>query len=239
MSEQQKERDKEISKAWYDVLFEVREPQSDLRLRAFETALRMREFEIKMYWTRSAYYWAFVSIAAAGLVVLQGADNIENPDKWSFVISCLGLVFSVVWFFANAGSKKWQENWENHVYCLEEGITGPLSKVTIERPAEEDWRQKLTLWLTGPRSYSVSKINMLLSFYFVLLWLVVALHFLFRKLNGWFCILGSDSFLCTVLAFVSIIVIWCIYRFGKTDEGPYGGLRILQKKITFSKHLGG
>lgn len=114
---------------------------------AYERACRNREFEIELYWKRTAYFWAFITtIYVAYYNVLK---NIYCGEFWHFpllVLSGLGLFFAVAWVLTSKGSRHWQENWENHVSLLEDKVTGPLFKIF------------------EPNSFSVSKVNLMAGY---------------------------------------------------------------------------
>src|SRR6185436_15879046 len=79
-----------------------------------------------------------------------------------------GFVFSIAWILVNIGSKHWQENWENHIDLLEDSITGPIYKV-----------------VTKKFSYSVTKVNLIISSFVTLIWLILIFRYSF--LNITFC----------------------------------------------------
>src|SRR3954453_2108820 len=96
-------------------------PKDSRQAEALRTALDIRKFEIDLYWKRAAYFWTFIAAAFAGYFVLQkeGAD----PANLS-VVTSLGCLFSLGWYFVNRGSSSWQRNWERHVDLLEDPVTG-------------------------------------------------------------------------------------------------------------------
>lgn len=125
--------------------------------KAYQQAINNREFEINKFWSRAAYFWAFI-------VLIFGAYwQVRNESDLflELLVICLGLIFSVAWYFVIKGSKHWQENWEAHIDALEDLVTGPIYK-TI--------RYKGTF-------YSVSKINSILSIAIILTWVVLLIHF--------------------------------------------------------------
>src|SRR5437763_9974396 len=93
--------------------------------RALDRALDIRKFEIELYWKRATYFWAFLAVTLAGYFTLRAA-NIDDRAKGNalLLVSCLGVVFSVTWYFVNRASKFWQENWGNHVNLLEGKVIG-------------------------------------------------------------------------------------------------------------------
>ncbi len=150
--------------------------------RALKLALEIRKFEIKLYWKRATYFWAFLAVALAGYVAVLDAKDLCPKDRGDalLVVSCLGLIFSVAWYFVNRGSKFWQENWEKHVDLLEDAINGPLYK-TVMNKAEMRFLSPADPW-----PFSVSKINQLLSLFITLLFLLLtikALDYSYRF--GW------------------------------------------------------
>lgn len=130
--------------------------------KALELALDIRKFEIELYWKRATYFWAFLAVALAGYLTVLGSKDICGKEKSDALLglSCLGIVFSLAWYFVNRGSKFWQENWEKHVDMLEDGINGPLYK-TIMKKEKISW---LKPW--HPYPFSVSKINQILSVFY-------------------------------------------------------------------------
>ena len=135
----------------------------DARKAALEQALRTREFEISLYWKRTAYFWAFiVSIYVAYFNVF----DVKNcGETLTFIrpasliaLSFLGFFFSLAWFMVNKGSKFWQENWEIHVSMLEDDVIGPLYKTHLNPSYSSKFG------LTSAFDFSVSKVNMVASF---------------------------------------------------------------------------
>jgi hypothetical protein len=103
------------------------------RKEALHTALDIRKFEIELYWKRTTYFWAFIALAFTGFFSLFTADEINVLEKsiGQMIVAMVGLFLSVGWLLSNKAAKFWQENWENHVYLLEEDVMGPLYKTTL------------------------------------------------------------------------------------------------------------
>ena len=129
--------------------------------KALEIAHATRKFEIELYWKRALYYWAFVAATFSGYFLILISDQ---KSTWiNLIISFLGILFSISWHLVSRGSKYWQQNWEKHVDYLEDKITGPLYKLVII----PDGKKYIPIKYY---TYSVSKINMLLSFLIVIIW---------------------------------------------------------------------
>jgi hypothetical protein len=133
----------------YDGKFETKNAQSEKLKVAFYQVSDIRKFEIDLYWKRAGYFWALIAVAFAGYFAILSSQHIPNKFFLSFIVGAIGLVFTFAWHLVNRGSKYWQENWENHLDLLEDGITGPLYKTLLERPCLDSLSEKL---VTGPLS---------------------------------------------------------------------------------------
>ena len=164
-------------------------PKKHYYRKAFEYAVRTREFEISLYWERAKYFWTFIgaTLVAFGVVQNLSSVNVNKKDFLSVIISCLGLLFSFAWYCVNRGSKQWQENWENHVALLEDKVTGPLFKIVLTRNNDSFFENIKNVFI-GPGPFSVSKINQLVSVYVVLFWAYLlwnSLHIDFDASINW------------------------------------------------------
>lgn len=180
--------------------------------KALAVALEIRKFEIEMYWKRAAYFWAFLALILGSYVAVLTTAAKELQDHpllkadGLLTISCLGIVFSVAWYFVNRGSKFWQENWEKHVDLLENSVQGPLYKTVLsdEDPCFRDPMQ--------PYPFSVSKINQILSLVttcvFLLLALMTALMIVLCG-NQWWPTPSVSKY----LAYLAMILIWLVTVF--------------------------
>jgi len=133
------------------------------REKALERAWKNRDFEIELYWKRATYFWAFTAATFTGyFLVLKEV----KPDYLELVLASMGFIFSLSWYQVNRGSKGWQENWEKHIDMLEDDITGPLYKTIL------------------PKNFpSVSKVNMKVSAFVTLIWVVLIIKYFIPKLS--------------------------------------------------------
>ena len=125
--------------------------------KAFDRAWENRDFEINKFWSRAAYFWGFIALIFAGYLTLIANNKfilIKNPYVELYII-CMGVLFSIAWCFVILGSKRWQTNWEAHIDRLENFVSGPIYKTLHHRSL----------------SYSVSKINLVLSLIVISVWL--------------------------------------------------------------------
>lgn len=127
---------------------------------ALKEALDIRKFEIDLYWRRTGFFWAFITIIYTALFSVF-CKYIECPVKYFLFIpvistlSGLGFFFSIAWHMVNKGSKFWQENWEKHVSLLEESDIEPLYDVYLNpKTTGSRWNP------TKEFDFSVTKVNM-------------------------------------------------------------------------------
>jgi hypothetical protein len=211
---------KKLSPADYAKEFGINARDKSKLKSALKHALDIRKFEIQLYWIRTAYFWTIIAAALAGYFAIQAAEHLNEEKRQflSFVISCLGFVFSFSWYCVNRGSKYWQENWENHVDILEDKINGPLYKTVMSRPyrADDDVIIKLEALLTGPGAFSVSKINQLISIFTTLTWTYLG----FLSLPPFSCA-ASVSVKHMVLFSITLVLTTLIYWKGRTHGNDY------------------
>jgi hypothetical protein len=150
-----------------------------VRAEALKNILDIRKFEIELYWKRAAYFWAFIGAVFVGYFALLSAPKPTGlHHRGQFILITLGVMFSLCWYLVNRGSKFWQQNWETHLDVMEDGLIGPLYKTTI--PEDYDKGKWCCPTLASP--FSVSKINILLSFFILILWILIDINFMYNKL---------------------------------------------------------
>lgn len=182
---------------------------------AYEQATKTREFEIKLYWERAKYFWAFIiSIYVAYYNVLVSIHGGHHGTFSLLGLSGLGFFFSVAWVLVSKGSKQWLENWEHHIYLLEDYVTGPLFKT-----------HKID-------TCSVSKVNLYAGY------IVTFFSFLLLCYEvGFYCLLYKDEvlgfFFLYAFPFVALGGVICfIWRIT-------GNRRLKQKAIKFDRFVVG
>ena len=145
--------------SYENYLAELVDPNYPEKIKAaYEKAWAAKNFEIDNMWKRASYFWAFQVASFAGYFsVLNSAFYAKTPEVL-YCIICIGFVTASAWILVNKGSKSWQRNWENHVDMLEDAVTGPLYKtVSVEK------------------TYSVSKINEIVSSFMAFIWLLLGM----------------------------------------------------------------
>ncbi|MGX7745916.1 RipA family octameric membrane protein [Rhodopseudomonas parapalustris] len=146
-------------------------PKGRVREEALKQALDIRKFEIELYWKRATYFWAFIAVSFAAYFALKSTSDAES----TYIVSCLGYLFSLAWYLVNRGSGTWQRNWESHVDLLEDEIMGPLYKTMINRSTYK-WYN-----LAEPYPYSPSRINNILALGISIVWLILIARTLYKE----------------------------------------------------------
>lgn len=143
---------------------------------AYEIALDTRKFEIELYWRRTTYFWALLGAIFTfyGISSFR-SDDLDVRQFGQIISSALGVILSLAWILANKGSKFWQENWEAHVDLLEELFAGPLFKTVLFQPQEG--------YLLRACPYSVSKINLVVSYFVFFIWCLIFLKNIFPQFD--------------------------------------------------------
>ncbi len=188
--------------------------EKDRASKAFDIALDTRKFEIQLFWSRSLFFWGFISAAFVGYATLRRFDS-----DLSLIVASFGVVCSVAWSLVNRGSKYWQEAWETKVEREEPAVTGPLFS------REEDTQIGKGCWLRG-RRYSVSKLAIGLSDYTIALWTSIvawdlARLFCPRYVLPWLKQVGSITFVVLSVFFVVVFLVFARSspRRGGTTDG--------------------
>jgi len=134
--------------------------EEEMRIKKYDTAILIRNFEIELFWKRSLFFWGFISSSFVGYATLS-----KTRPSLAILIACFGFVCSVAWSLVNRGSKYWQENWETIVAKIEDDVTGSLFK-------EREEQKNKGIWLSS-RKFSVSKITIAMSDFSILVWLLL------------------------------------------------------------------
>ena len=171
--------------------------------KAFELAWITRNFEVELYWKRATYFWAMLASCFVGYFALINSDNFHIPDKNSHVevyfIICIGITISIAFFLMNKGSKMWQSHWEAHVDLLEDSFTGPLYKTVNKN-----------------QSYSVTRLNEIVSFVILVIWIILGIKYLFDHDLMDFDVHRKINFYVLITSVIEILVIVSMfYGYGR------------------------
>ncbi|RFM36871.1 RipA family octameric membrane protein [Chitinophaga silvisoli] len=163
-----------------------------------------RRFEIDMYWKRTNYYWTMLVAVFAGYFVAFSNLNSSNEQglKVVFFLNCFGIIFSTSWYLVNRGSKYWQMNWEKHAEILEGKVYGHLYKTNVSQGYYFKFKKFTNL--TSPYPYSVTKINQVLNFFVIIMWLSLLYYTATNYL-----VIGVESFgsFYSIVGYVTILAV--------------------------------
>jgi hypothetical protein len=196
----------------------------DKEVEAFRYAVETRKLEIELYWKRAGYFWALIAVAFAGY-------HHYNAARFQFLVSCLGLLFSLGWYLVNRGSKYWQDNWEKRVDELENEVVGSLFKTRV---VPDYSCRKLFCDPFGAYPFSASKVNQALSLFVFVLWVGLWI-WSFPVRPAWASCSCTDLVAGIVpaaltLGFVGLLV--CCCRTDRKKE-PAEEVTLETRKVTF------
>ena len=145
--------------------FNPKSEKNTIRAAALQKAWEVRNFEIDKFWSRATFYWGFIVLIGTGYITVVTNKTNETLEALplDFILICLGVVFSFAWVLIIKGSKQWQENWEQHIFMLEDTIYGPLYKTTYKSKS---------------LFFSVSEISEIVAWCIFIAWCLLALQFL-------------------------------------------------------------
>jgi len=219
-----------INQERYDELFK-KDPK--VLKEALKQAYAIRRFEIELYWKRATYFWTFIGAAFVGYATFFNVSSSTQNSKSEFIlilIACIGLVFSVAWHCVNKGSKFWQENWENHVELLEDKVFGPLYKTLTKRPDRaSSLKDSIVDFFVAPKSFSVSKVNQLVSTFMALIWVLI----LFSSVGNicfFGCTIDWEKTIPVTLALATCAGFWLA---GKSHEGKHNPQVFLRETAVY------
>lgn len=170
--------------------------------KAYTKAWENRDFEIDKFWTRAAYFWGFIVLIFGGYITLltNERSNMAVKIHLDLYLISLGMLFSVAWYLVILGSKSWQRNWEAHIDYLEDFISGPIYK---------------TIFYSGNRFYSVSKLNEVMAIAVILVWGGLYGQFIFTNYD--FAINKKTDIMATstiIITAIFLVVLCCGYSSG-------------------------
>ena len=131
LSENQKQ------KKYFKAVFGTYYPDRERIDAALRLAHEIRQFEIRLYWQRSLFFWGFIlALFTAFFVIWQFEEDGLLEDLLLSLLCYIGFFFSFAWKYLERGSKSWQKNWELHIDFLEDDITGKLHKTIMGKTDE-------------------------------------------------------------------------------------------------------
>ena len=129
--------------------------------------LKSQEDEVELYWKRATYFWTFVGAIFAGyfLILNKGNDHIHLK----LLIESLGIIFSFSWYLVNRGSQYWNEYWIDKIKAIKSAY-----EIYTDFPFNKELIKIFCPLEIFP--FDVAKINLILSLFIFLLWVVLFLY---------------------------------------------------------------
>jgi hypothetical protein len=171
--------------------------EEEKTLEALKLANEIRKFEIGLFWTRYNHMWLVNAAALAGYFLLQKDGN---NTGLSFLVSCFGIVISFSWILMCCGSKWWHEAWE----LKSQRFEGIIEPGFFSAPIPPNSR----LFGLVTRRFSVTGIATGMAVATALLWLLLAVKYLFKGLSSE-CYLAIVIDLRYVILFV-LTILFCV-----------------------------
>ncbi len=193
-----------------------------------QTLWRCRDFELANLWQRSVFLTAFLVLCftAYGIILNKIPLKIE-PENYSifyilngfaYIISLLGIIFSIFWIKMGKGSKAWYEIYESAIYSFENDtayVSEELNKVSSFEYSEG---KNISLPPLNNRifssqagAYSVSKINIAIGQVFVLFWSIIGIsHTIIVSLTP-LCTKHLTSLGIIILGILLLVTIFIVF----------------------------
>ncbi len=224
MLQMTEEKEQKRQDKYNKLVFATEYPEKERIEAALKHAHEIRQFEIRLYWQRSLFFWGFIIAFLTAFALLLNSLNDESARNSDSVIiiaiillSSIGFFTSFAWKYMETGSKTWQQNWEKHIDFLENTITGKLHKVNIGKPLE---------------FFSVSRIHRTFISSMVLFWCFLFLLSIYSAVV--FCVIDMMIAIvfCTIFFIISIFLeqMW-VGTYGEWRTG-FGGESITGDKLT-------
>ncbi len=210
----------------------------------FENAVKLRNFEIDLFWKRSWFFGALILAETTAFYKLK-TDEIFPPVTMAFIV----LLTALAQCLMNRGSKYWQERWEYITMNREASLGLDLTRLKKfedsnldtwlikEYPGSDrnEWffidvamLSKGDNFLTGARRFSVSKITFLvwdiIFIASVLCWLNESLNIFSIRPNWLFTVKLS------IFYFSFVIYIFLFWKKGKVYEPFYKKMKDMKNK---------
>lgn len=196
---------------YFTRVFGKKKPEKCRVAAALEKAHEIRQFEIRLYWQRSLFFWGFDLAFFTAYFLLLTSDSAEMFESFIYVgLALAGLFTTIAWFYVERGSGRWQKNWELHIDCLEYHITGNLHKTILGKTKN---------------FFSLSSIHQDFIIFVGLIW-VCLMAYRFPVGGGYFLLpwllcLAKDYAICAlIVAFILVVgvVCYCVKRRWPTSE---------------------
>lgn len=187
-----------------------------------DRAYDIRKFEIELYWKRATYFWGFLIASFTAYFIVSDFTKFKD-DKYQLLVICFGILFSLSWYLVNRGSSYWQSNWERMIEAIEEKleIDFYISDLFIN--------EKKFLHPIAPYRFTVGKINIIVSLYVLILWLILLVINLKTNLKL------SANFDVEKILFILITAVFCYILLFLTEFKDRRRYRFFKRDFKYGK----
>ncbi|GIM53446.1 RipA family octameric membrane protein [Capnocytophaga cynodegmi] len=164
-----------------------------------EKFYELRSFEISNLWQRSIFLSALLVLFFSGygyLVskLLEETNFSSNKVLIINEICCgvalLAIVFSIIWIMMAKGSKAWFEVYERRILKIEEEKELGISDDYKMESKCSPWSLDSNLLTNNAGAYSVSKLNIIIGRFLMIMWLII---FLIHYIASFILIINNDD----------------------------------------------
>lgn len=197
-----------------------------------ETFYRLRDFEISNLWQRSIFLSALLVLffPAYGVLVSKLLESAGRHIVYHEICCALALcaiIFSIIWIMMAKGSKAWFEVYERKIIEIEKeedlGIEGEYS---MHYMGKEPWSLDSRLLSGKAGCYSVSKLNILIGQFLLILWVIIfMIHYIRTIIISFPNMHESCVFHTVILTLLPISVILVIVTASKNMWAKSGCLQ--------------
>ncbi len=196
--------------------------QSEVLKTILDRAYDIRKFELDLYWKRATYFWGFLVAIFAGFFIVN-----DQSKKFDFYIqlgvACIGLIFSLAWYLVNRGSTYWVTNYERLIDAIEEYLGISFYNLNLENGK--------SFWGFSYYAFSVSRINIIVSFFIFFIWLSVVVVMLFLNIKENYQ-QSIDFLLCAITIVTLLFMLFLISSKSRNDNSNF---EFLKRKTGYKK----
>ncbi len=176
-----------------------------------KTFWECRNFELSHLWQRSIFLTTFlvVCFTAYGNILMK-LFCISSDIKFimfnaiAYILSLMGITFSILWIKMGKGSKAWYEIYENAIAAFEQNTKYATNKAStiggfgFHKRLESYEKGKIAnnILSTDGGAYSVSRINIAIGQVFLFIWSIIGISHFFVMLLKLVCIYNTSNVWC-------------------------------------------
>lgn len=175
-----------------------------------DTFYQLRNFEISNLWQRSIFLSALLVLFFTAYAFLASAI-IQQPESSSNLllneiccgIALCGFAFSIIWIMMAKGSKAWYEVYERRICDIESENELMINNDYRMGADCTPWGLDSNLFTKTAGAYSVSKLNIMIGLFLMIIWFVVlTIHYASAIITFFL----NETFNCVISSIVFILI---------------------------------